>query len=155
MQQQDNLSTYILGVEQQNAKLQEMIDKYLLLIGASYHIYVVDPSINKLNFSLVMNYYINNGWILNPKKFVAENKRRWEYFTLPSKLQQCLRSPKSKKEQVYKFPYKSKSHTLEAKYKIEHTEAINRFNEMLNVQAVIENKLPLEIYDYWVKNFSY
>jgi len=151
-----SVDTYIKDIEKQNEDLRLSLDRYALIIGASYQIDVVDISLDTLNFRKIINYYIESGWELLPKREVSEQKRRWEYFSLPLRLQEKIGNKTdyfSIYKQPFSFPYKPIGKTMTQKYGPQTIEALNKFNIMLNTQAKLENKLTLEIYDYWVRNF--
>lgn len=156
----DDIQNYIKDIEKQNEKLKASLDYYINLSGGRYQIYIVDSTIDKIDFKKIIDYYISFGWDIQPKRNVEDSKRRWEYFCLPDKLRE--RIPGYNKSDVFsiykqpfRFPYKSKCKTLFKKYGAEYIEAINKFNIMLTTQATLEMRLPLEIYDQWVNEYSF
>lgn len=156
----NDLQDYIHEVERQNEKLKASLEHYIKIAGGSYQIYVVDPTIDKIDFLKIMGYYIAAGWEHQPKRKVDDSKRRWEYFCLPDRLREKIPGHEqtdyfSPYKQPFRFPYKPKEKTLLEKYGAEYIEAINKFNIMLNTQAMLETRLPLEIYDQWVNEYSF
>jgi len=153
-----DLSEYILELEKQNENLKNSLEHYVRIAGAGYQIYVVDPTIDNLDFRKIMDYYVGAGWELAPKRKIDDAKRRWEYFYLPENLQSKIENTKINPHSIYKqpfrFPFKPIGKTLLNKYGVEYIEAINKFNIMLNTQATIEGRLPLEIYDQWATEYS-
>lgn len=155
----NDLHEYIREVEKQNEILKASLERYAKIAGACYQIYVVDQTLDKIDFIKIMEYYISFGWEHQPKRKVEDTKRRWEYFCLPERLQEKIGYGKLNNMSIYKlpfrFPYKPKEKTLLKKYGAEYIEAINKFNIMLNTQATLEGRLPLEIYDQWVTDYSF
>lgn len=155
-----NADVYIRDIEKQNEELRSLVDRYTRTLGAAYQIYVVDDTLDTLDFSKVMEYYQSHGWILMPKRSTPETKRRWEYFSLTDHLRHKLESQSdilnlySFYKQPFMFPYKPKEKTMFKKYGSEYSEAINKFNIMLGAQARLENRFALEIYDQWVNEYS-
>jgi len=155
----DDLEKYVKEVEKQNEALKLSLEHYAKIAGASYQIYVVDPTIDRIDFTKIIQYYVDAGWELVPKRKVEDSKRRWECFCLPERLQAKIENtrlnPNSVYKQPFRFPYRPREKTMLKKYGVEYIEAINKFNIMLNTQAVIEGRLPLEIYDQWVTEYSF
>lgn len=155
----DDIQKYIKDVEKQNEDLRSLLEHYTRIAGACYQIYVVDPTIDTIDFGKIIQYYIDAGWELISKRKVDDSKRRWECFLLPESLQSKIENtrvnPHSIYKQPFRFPYRPREKTMLKKYGVEYIEAINKFNIMLNTQAIIEGRLPLEIYDHWVNEYSF
>ena len=83
----DDLEKYVKEVEKQNEALKLSLEHYAKIAGASYQIYVVDPTIDRIDFTKIIQYYVDAGWELVPKRKVEDSKRRWECFCLPERLQ--------------------------------------------------------------------
>jgi hypothetical protein len=157
----DEIQEYIHRLEKQNEKLEASLENYIKIAGGRYQIYVVDPTMDKIDFLKIIDYYTSFGWELQPKRKVEDSKRRWECFCLPERLQEKIAGYNQKVDrfsvykQPFRFPYKPREKTLFKKYGAEYIEAINKFNIMLNTQATLEARLPLEIYDQWVNEYSF
>lgn len=158
---------YVRQLEKNIEILSQRLERSEKLIGAGYDICIFDDRLNLISSQKILDYLVANGWELQHKKRVDEQKRRWEFLRHPNGLQSSLvftdyEKTSLGKEFVYdvdarraifQFPYKPIGMKYLQKYGMETIEAYNKLNIVLKKQAQLENKPLMQLIDEFLANF--